>query len=245
MIVLVTDFGNNGPYVGQMKAAIYQQNSAAIIIDLFANAPGFNPRACSYILSAYASYFPVGTVFLCVVDPGVGTKQRKPVVVEADGCFFVGPDNGLFDVLAKQSKQCNVSEILWRPEFLSTTFHGRDLFAPIAAHISLGGCPDGYLDAPSQFNVDDVTSDLFELIYIDDYGNGMTGIRAYDVSDANILELNGFELHYAQTFAAVEKGKGFWYENSVGLIEVAVNCGNAATDFDLQVGDPVTLRLPC
>lgn len=245
MIVLVTDFGNNGPYVGQMKAAIYQHNPAAIIIDLFANAPSFNPRACSYLLSAYAAYFPVATIFLCVVDPGVGTEQRKPVMVEADGRFFIGPNNGLFDVLACHSKQIFISEILWRPESLSATFHGRDLFSPIAAYMSLAGCPDGYLSASSAFDVDGVPSDLFEIIYIDDYGNGMTGIRASEVSYSKIFELNGFELHYAKTFAEVEMGEGFWYENSVGLVEVAVNSGNAADSFDLQVGDLVIARLPC
>jgi len=228
MIVLFTDFGNNGPYVGQMKAAIYQVNPAATIVDLFANAPRFNPHACGYLLSTYSRYFSEGTIFLCVVDPGVGTAQRKAVVAEIDGQFFVGPNNGLFDVLATQSENAIVSEIKWQPDSLSATFHGRDLFAPVAGYLSLGGCPKDYLGNPGDFSADGVSNDLFEIVYIDDYGNAMTAIRACSVSPTALLKVNGFKLNYACTFAAVSKGEVFWYENSVGLVELAVNCGNAA-----------------
>lgn len=241
MIVLFTDFGNNGPYVGQMKAAIYQVNPAAIIVDLFASASGFNPHACGYLLSAYTHYFPEGTIFLCVVDPGVGTAQRKAVVAEIDGQFFVGPNNGLFDVVVGQSKNSIVSEILWRPEFLSATFHGRDLFAPIAGHLSLGGCPEGYLGSAAGISADGVSRDLFEIVFIDDYGNAMTAIRACSVSPTDILMVNDSKLHYAQIFAAVSKGEMFWYENSVGLVELAVNCGSAAAMLELNIGDKVKI----
>jgi len=239
MIVLFTDFGINGPYIGQMKTVIYQVNPAATIVDLFSNAPGFNPHACGYLLSAYCRYFPAGTIFLCVVDPGVGTAQRKAVVVEADGQYFVGPNNGLFDVLATQSTKAVVSEIIWRPDSLSSTFHGRDLFAPIAGCLSLGSCPKGYLANKSNFSVDCVSQDLFEIVYIDDYGNAMTGVRACSVSSSTLLKVNGSELRYALTFAEVSKGEAFWYENSVGLVEFAVNCGDAAVALGLKIGDTV------
>lgn len=239
MIVLFTDFGCNGPYVGQMKAAIYQVNPAAILVDLFANAPGFNPQACGYLLSAYSRYFPVGTIFLCVVDPGVGTDQRKAVVIEVDGRFFVGPDNGLFDVVARHLNNAIVSEILWQPDSLSSTFHGRDLFAPVAAHLSLGGCPKGYLGNSACFSVDSVAEELFEIVYIDDYGNAMTGIRACSILPSTILKIHDYELSYAATFAAVPKGEMFWYENSVGLVELAVNCANAAEKLGLNISDKI------
>ncbi len=239
MIVLFTDFGSNGPYVGQMKAVIYQINPAAIIVDLFADAPGFNPRSCGYLLSAYSQYFPEDTIFLCVVDPSVGTDQRKPVVAKIDGQLFVGPNNGLFDVVAKRSKSALVSEVLWRPDSLSATFHGRDLFAPIAGHLSLGGCPEGYLVETGGFCVDEVLLDLFEIVYIDDYGNAMTGIRACSVTCSVQLKVNDQQLRYAKTFAAVSEGEMFWYENSVGLIELSENCGNAAATLGLNIGDMV------
>ncbi len=241
MIVLFTDFGNDGPYVGQMKAAIYQVNPAATIIDLFANAPGFNPHACGYLLSAYSHFFPRGTIFLCVVDPAVGTDQRKAVVAELDGQLFVGPNNGLFDVVAKQSKKTKLSEILWRPDSLSASFHGRDLFAPVAGRLSLGQCPEGYLGEGGEFSIAGVPADLFELVYIDDYGNAMSGIRACSVATDAKIKVNGFELRYAQTFGLVAKGEMFWYENSVGLVELAVNCGNAAAKLGLRIGDTVNV----
>ena len=239
MIVLVTDFGNNGPYAGQMKAAIYQVNPAATIVDLFANAPGFNPRACSYLLSAHRHFFRQGAIFVCIVDPGVGSDQRKPVVAEVDGQFFVGPNNGLFDVVLKQSNKASIREILWRPSLLSATFHGRDLFAPIAAHLSLGGCPDGYLGSAGEVSIEEVPGDLFEVVYIDDYGNAVTGIRACSVAHSSRLQIKGFELSHAQIFAAVSRGEIFWYENSVGLVEIAINCGNAAAKLGLAIGDMV------
>ncbi len=239
MIVLFTDFGSNGPYVGQMKAVIYQVNPAAIIVDLFANAPGFNPCACGYLLSAYSRYFPEGTVFLCVVDPGVDTDQRKAVVAEIDGQLFVGPNNGLFDIVASKSNKAIVSEILWRPDSLSATFHGRDLFAPIAGYLSLGGCPEDYLAQEGEFSVDEIPPDLFEIVYIDDYGNAMTAVRISSVSPTVQLKVNGYELRYAKTFAVVSKGEMFWFENSVGFVELAVNCGNAAATFGLKIGDTV------
>jgi len=239
MLVLFTDFGCCGPYVGQMKAAIYQVNSAAIIVDLFSNAPGFNPRASSYLLAAHSHYFPPGTIFVCVVDPGVGTDQREPVVVEVDGRFFVGPNNGLFDVVAKQSKIALIREILWRPDFLSQTFHGRDLFAPIAGYLSLGSCSGDYLTAARTFSVDEVPEDLFEIVYIDDYGNAVTGIRVCSIAHSSVLQVNGFELRYANTFADVSKGELFWYENSVGLVEVAMNRGSATAKIGLVIGDEI------
>jgi len=239
MIVLFTDFGNNGPYVGQMKAAIYQVNPAATIVDLFANAPGFNPHSCGYLLSAYSRYFPEGTIFLCVVDPGVGTDQRKAVVAEIDGQLFVGPNNGLFDVVALHSETAIVSEISWRPESLSATFHGRDLFAPIAGYLSLGGCPKGYLGKAAGFFVEGVSHDLSEIVYIDDYGNAMTGIRVCSISSAAILKVDGSDFLYANTFAAVPKGLSFWFKNSVGLAELAINCGSAAEKFGLKTGDRI------
>ena len=95
MIALFTDFGLHGPYTGQMKAALHQMAPGTPVIDLFADAPVGNPRASAYLLAVYAAWFPAGTVFLCVVDPGVG-GARPPVILEADGRWYVGPGNGLF-----------------------------------------------------------------------------------------------------------------------------------------------------
>ena len=106
MFALFTDFGMAGPYVGQMKAVLLQRAPGVPIVDLFADVPACNPRAAAYLLSAYASAFPAGTIFLAVVDPGVGTGQREPMVVEANGLWFVGPGNGLFSLLLRRATRC-------------------------------------------------------------------------------------------------------------------------------------------
>ena len=128
MIVLFTDFGLSGPYTGQVKSVLYRAAPGVPVVDLFADAPAFRPRAAAYLLAAYVDEFPPGTVFLCVVDPGVGTEQRQPVVVEAGRRWFVGPDNGLFNVVVKRAGSATRWPVAWRPRRLSNTFHGRDLF---------------------------------------------------------------------------------------------------------------------
>src|SRR2546430_5580560 len=102
MIVLFTDFGLQGPYTGLMKAVLHQMAPGVPTIDLFADAPAGNPKASAYLLAAYAQWFAAGTTFLCVVDPGVG-GARPPVVVEADGRWYVGPGNGLFELIERRA----------------------------------------------------------------------------------------------------------------------------------------------
>jgi S-adenosylmethionine hydrolase len=126
MIVLFTDFGLSGPYIGQMKAVLHQMALGTPVIDLFADAPVGNPKASAYLLAAYAAWFTTGTIFLCVVDPGVG-GARLPVIVEADGRWFVGPDNGLFELVQRRAEKMRSFEIEWKPEHLSASFHGRPL----------------------------------------------------------------------------------------------------------------------
>src|ERR1700730_14578180 len=135
MIVLFTDFGLAGPYTGQVTAVLHQAAPGVPINQLFADAPSMRPKPAAYLLAAYGAWFPAGTVLLCVVDPGVG-GARRAVVVEADGRLYVGPDNGLFDIVSRRALNPRLSEITWRPPSLSASFHGRDLFAPVAARLA-------------------------------------------------------------------------------------------------------------
>ena len=129
MIFLFTDFGIVGPYVGQMKAVLARRAPQATVIDLMHDAPAYGPKFAAYLLAALAGELPSDAIVLGVVDPGVGDAQRRPVVLEAAGRRFVGPDNGLFAVAALRAEDPRWWEITWRPEHLSNTFHGRDLFA--------------------------------------------------------------------------------------------------------------------
>ena len=142
MIVLCTDFGLAGPYLGQVKAVLARAAPAVPVIDLFADLPAFEPRLAAYLLAAYAAWFEPGDVILAVVDPGVG-GPRGALVVEADGRWFVGPDNGLFELVLRRAERARCYAIAWRPAALSATFHGRDLFAPVAARLALGEPPPG------------------------------------------------------------------------------------------------------
>jgi S-adenosylmethionine hydrolase len=240
MIVLFTDFGLHGPYTGQMKAVLQQIAPGTPVIDLFADAPVGNPKASAYLLAAYSVWFPAGTVFLCVVDPGVG-GNRPAIVVEADGRWYAGPGNGLFELVQRRAGTARCWDIEWKPERLSPSFHGRDLFAPVAALLARGEPPPGRLridDTERQANWPD---DLAEIVYIDHFGNAMTGLRVATLTPNARLAAAGRVLQRARTFSDRPPGTGFWYENSNGLAEIAVNQGRVDRELGLAIGSPIEI----
>lgn len=147
-VALFTDFGSTGPYLGQVKSVLYfvtpSLNIIDLLNDLLNDLPPFLPRTAGYLLAAYCSIFPKGTVFLAIVDPGVGSA-RLPIVVESGGYLFVSPDNELFNALAAQNNDAIRRGIIWRPSVLTNTFHGRDLFVPVAAKLAFGELPNNWL----------------------------------------------------------------------------------------------------
>ena len=242
MIVLVTDFGVEGPYVGQMKAVLHSQAPGIPIVDLFHDLPPYNPRAAAYLLAAYQNGFPPASVFLCVVDPGVGDARREAVSVSAGERWFVGPDNGLFEILGRRAKGSRCWLIDWRPSQMSASFHGRDVFAPVAARLARGMAPQG----PSRdaWLGRDWPDDAAEIVYIDRFGNAITGLRAETLGAAELATADGRQLRRARTFSAVPKGHAFWYENANGLAEIAVNQGRASVVLGLSVGHVIRIIDP-
>ncbi|MCH9000354.1 MAG: SAM-dependent chlorinase/fluorinase [Proteobacteria bacterium] len=257
MIVLFTDFGPSGPYLGQMKAVLARAAPGVAVIDLLSDAPAFDPRSSAYLLAAYAPEFPAGTVFLCVVDPGVG-GARAPLAVSAAGRWYVGPDNGLFAIVMRRARAAQtgdnlaggpaggsrVWEIAWRPERLSATFHGRDLFAPVAARLARGESPPGDERPAARVRTmagADWPDDLARIVYIDHYGNAVTGLRAETLDAEAVLRAAGRELRRAVRFSDLPPGAPFWYENANGLAEIAVNQGRAAQDLGLALGTEVAV----
>jgi len=240
VIVLFTDFGLSGPYTGQMKAVLHREAPGAAVIDLFADAPAGNPKASAYLLAAYAPSFPEGTIFLCVVDPGVG-GVRPPVVLEVDGRWYVGPGNGLFELVRRRAGKVRCWEIDWRPERLSASFHGRDLFAPVAAMLACDASPPGKVRDCARDARSEWPDDLAEIVYVDHYGNAMTGIRAAILPAGTKLVVAGQVLDRATTFSDRQPGTAFWYENANGLAEIAVNQGRADRALGLKIGDPVEI----
>jgi S-adenosylmethionine hydrolase len=240
MIVLFTDFGLHGPYTGQMKAVLHQRAPGIPVVDLFADAPVGNPKASAYLLAAYAEWFPMGTVFLCVVDPGVG-GARPPIILQAEGRWYVGPGNGLFELVQRRAGERHRWTIDWKPDRLSASFHGRDLFAPVAAMLARGEPPPGRPREDAADRRTDWPDDLPEIVYVDHFGNAMTGLRAAVLPRTARLAVAGRMLEGARTFSDRAVGAAFWYENGNGLAEIAVNQGRADRELGLAIGVPVEL----
>ncbi len=240
MIILFTDFGHDGLYVGQVKSVLHQHAPRVPQIDLLHDAPAYNVKASAHLLAAVAPQFPSDSVFLAIVDPGVGSA-RDAVMIAADDKWFVGPDNGLLSVIAARADKPKFWRIHWRPRKLSHTFHGRDLFAPIAALTAKGKFPRDRVEEITSLRVRFGAQDLTEVIYIDRYGNAMTGMRAKSLTFDNQLLVHGGRLRRATIFADVPGGTPFWYENCVGLAEIVISSGNAARELDLKIGDTIEL----
>lgn len=239
VIVLFTDFGLAGPYTGQMLAVLHRDAPDVAAISLFADAPAGRPKPCAYLLAAYAAWFPPDTVFLAVIDPGVGSARRA-LIVEADGRRYVGPDNGLFELVLRRAAACQAWEITWQPPGLSASFHGRDLFAPVAAQLAAGAGPATLGRPVAPLREPDWPDDLAEIVYIDHYGNAMTGLRGDAVPPTARIAAGPHTVAPARTFSAVAEGAAFWYVNSNGLVEIAVNRGRASEVLGLGVGAPVS-----
>lgn len=240
MIVLFTDYSARDPYIGQVKARLAHHAPNETVIDLLHEVPAWNGHAGAHLLAALAPTCPLGSVFFAVVDPGVGT-DRQPVAVQADGRWFVGPDNGLLSVLAARATSVRAFRIHWQPPSAAPSFAGRDLFAPVCAWLASGRPVAEYLTAIDALEVQFDAGDLPCIIYIDHFGNAWSGIRAGHAEPEDTVRVGPHELRYAPLFAAVEKGKSFWYANSVGLLEIAANRASAAQNLGIAVGERVQL----
>ncbi|MDA8094387.1 MAG: SAM-dependent chlorinase/fluorinase [Betaproteobacteria bacterium] len=245
MIVLYTDFGSTDIYVGQVKGVLAEWAPGVAVVDLAHDLPPFGVRPAAHLLDALARRFPADAVFCCVVDPGVG-GPRRGAVLEADGRWYVGPDNGLLSVVGARSALRRTFRIDWRPAHLSNSFHGRDLFAPMCAWIAAGPFPADKLVPTDGLDVQFGPDDSPTIIHIDHYGNALTGLRAgaIDAEAGSALEVAGRRLMPARVFADVPPGALFWYENSLGLVEVAAREGSARASLGLVVGMPVRMVRP-
>jgi S-adenosylmethionine hydrolase len=239
MIYLFTDYGLEGPYLGQVHTVLHVLVPEHKVINLISDAPRNNPKASAYLLASLVSHIPEGSILFCVVDPGVGSDKDKPVMLNIDERWFVGANNGLFDIVAKQANEIQAFEITWKPETMSNSFHGRDLYAPVCAMIA-------NKEEVASFSFDwkdkhQWPDDLNEIIYIDHFGNCMTGIRAESLDKQLVLRIDHQDVVNGDTFSDVKTGKALWYENSNGMTEIAVNQGNAEDDLQLKIGSHILL----
>lgn len=234
-ILLATDFGAD-LYVGQMRARLHSLVPGVPCMGLMQDLPPFRPDLAAYLLPALLRDLPCDSLLLCVVDPGVG-GERAGLLVRADGHWLIGPDNGLLALAARRAGDGAVWRIGWQPERMSASFHGRDWFAPAAARLVLGEDLDLTPLAPVHMVGADWPDERATIVYVDHFGNLMTGMRASGVGA--LLRVRGQPLPRARTFCEVEPGQAFWYENALGLIEIAVNQGRADRQLALGVGDSV------
>jgi S-adenosylmethionine hydrolase len=241
MIFLFTDFGLEGPYSGQVKAALHQAAPHVPVFDLFSDAPDRRPQEAAYLLAAYVESCPPGSHFLCVVDPGVG-GDRPPIALKAGASWFVGPGNGLLELVQRRAASVESYVIDWRPEILSASFHGRDLFAPVLGRLAAGADPAAAGLSPAEApRFREWPDDLPAVIYQDRYGNLMTGLRSAGLASERLIALDGREIAWAETFSAAPLGQAFWYGNSTGLVEIAVNGGSAALALSAGPGSRVEI----
>lgn len=240
-IVLFTDFGAADPYVGQVKAALAARAPRTPVYDALHDAPAFSIEPSAHLLAALAPRYPLGSIFMAVVDPGVG-GSRGALVIDVDGRSFVAPDNGLLSVLWQRARERRCRGICWRPPNMSNSFHGRDLFAPVAAALAVRRVPRGWLALLPGPEVVLPGRDLGRVIYVDHYGNAMTGLRAGRAARGTCVRVGRRLLRYASTFGDVPSRTPFWYVNSLGLVELAANRANAARLLRLRVGSCVAME---
>ncbi|MCD6417083.1 MAG: SAM-dependent chlorinase/fluorinase [Planctomycetes bacterium] len=258
-IALLTDFGFKDSYVGVMKGVIQGICADASIVDLSHNVLPQDVAEAAFVLSASYRYFPAGTIFVCVVDPGVGS-DRAVLLMRANQQVFLAPDNGLLSVIADECGHDELRHVTSKDYVLhnaSSTFHGRDVFAPVAAHLAAGLDPAQLgpaarnmrrLQLPRPVRTAD-GSLRGEIIYIDQFGNLITNIREATVRRSFKAPLEGLELRVkrrkvkgiANTYAERPAGELVALIGSSAYLEVAVNQGSAAEMLGCERGDTVNL----
>jgi len=257
IVTLLSDFGLQDEYAGVVKGVILSVNPAAVVVDICHQIPAGDIRQAAWLLSWAWSYFSPGTVHVVVVDPGVGSKRRI-LCCEYRGHRFLVPDNGVLSVLLAEVKRPRLYMVSNRRYFLSDvsqTFHGRDIFAPVAAHLSLG-LPPARLGPPvrtfERFPVPKPSkrsdgSWVGEIIQVDRFGNAVTNLTPAVLERSRgrgkwEVEIGGTRIPSQKSYAAVKTGSLLAIFNSRGFLEIALSCGSAAENLGISVGDTVILR---
>jgi len=261
IIAILTDYGTSDSYVGALSGAVLRTHPKARLVTITHEVPSYDIQEGSYLLANAAGEFPAGTVFLAIVDPGVG-GSRRPVALETnDGKFFVGPDNGIFsDVIRTYGlkRAHSIDNVSWiRKSGVSMTFHGRDIFGPTAAHLSRGAKVEQAgkaVDKLVQFARPEPTFDganfRGQVLHRDHYGNLLTNIPAEMAAKAGLK--NGMELmvrnglivagaSFGSRYSDVESGKFVVVINSQGRLEIARNMASAGDSLRVRAGGEIVI----
>jgi S-adenosylmethionine hydrolase len=240
-----------------MKAVILRICPEALIVDVSHQIEKFDVRMGAFILAAASAYFPNGTVLVAVVDPGVGTKRRAICIKTKDACYL-GPDNGLLILAAKNQGIMHAFEIKNKRLILptvSSTFHGRDIFSPAAAHLASGVAPSSLGPEADRLVIPEFTrvtkrKDVLvgEVIHVDDFGNIITNIREEDLGKVRVgkpvrlrFEEAWVTMEFCRAYGEVVEGKPLALFGSHSFLEISINQGSAARVFKVKSGDRVTV----
>ncbi len=253
-IALLTDFGTKDYFVGAMKGVILSINSNANIIDITHEIPPQNIRVAGFNLSACYRDFPEQTIFVVVVDPGVGSNRRA-ILVETEKYYFIAPDNGLLSFIFDVARDFKVFELTQSEYFnkpISKTFHGRDIFSPVAAHLSNGIKPNQFGNEIKDFiyyktqnpkQIDEKTIEA-EIIHIDHFGNLITNLKSEHLPTKFTLEINGKKIKkLREYFAESGKDEVFMIFGSAGFLEVVAFQNSAEKILKAKVGQKVWVKL--
>lgn len=258
IVTLITDFGLLGEYVGAMKGAILKVNPRCQVVDVTHQIEPQDVLQASFILKNAYPYYPAGTVHVVVVDPGVGSS-RRPIILEKEEHIFVGPDNGVFNFVLSGKGKTKGYEITRREFFLaplSDTFHGRDLFAPVAGYLSLGMKPDQFGPPAGDFLQAQWPKPRVRgkklggrILFSDSFGNLITNISRQEYGwlvEARSLQIKGKGWRIEgvhRTYSQGKPGQPMALFGSAGLLELSVNRGNAKRTLGLKPGDLLTVNL--
>lgn len=253
IVALLTDFGTEDGYVAAMKGRLLTGAPAARLVDISHEVEPYNIRQAAFCLNNCYRYFPEGSIFVVVVDPGVGTSRRG-LLIKSQGYFFIGPDNGVFSLMLESGKG-ELFEILMDSFAapVSSTFHGRDVFAPLAGLVACGADYFRHLQPAegvvSFVNPPQITGEneiSAEVIHVDHFGNAILNIRKEHIGEISAtrprLRLGKTEVSGVhRTFGEVEKGRFLMCWDSSGYLQLACNLGNAAHELRINVGDKIRL----
>ena len=243
VITLLTDFGITDYYVGAVKGAILSVNPSAVVVDITHEIPPQDVAAGAFTLLAAYKTFPAGTIHVAVVDPGVGST-RRPIIVSANGQFFVGPDNGLFTYIFDREPSHRIVHVTAERFFrrdVSTTFHGRDIFAPVGAALSNGVAIKEFgTEINDAVRLPSLETPL-RIIHIDRFGNCVTNITR-DRSPREIVVKGRTISEFRQFYGEGDDESLFAIWGSAGFLEISVNGGSAAQVLGVNVGEEVTTK---
>jgi len=237
IITLTTDFGLTDPFVGAMKGVILSIAPSAQIVDISHNVPSFDIGEASIIIQDACQYFPAGTIHVVVVDPGVGSS-RRPIAcqVKSTGSVFLAPDNGVLSLVSDSTSARHITNTRFFHHPVSQTFHGRDIFAPAAAHLSLGEPFE--LLGPAAENIVQLPSLCNPAVLrVDKFGNLITNLRRGQLAAGFVIRANGIAIRrLLSSYSEAQPGEVFAIEGSSGLIELSINQSSAAERLNLGRG---------